>query len=395
MAFSTERELTGIRAAEVLVVEDDAGDALLVEELLEEAGPNLTAVWAPTVAEAAGLLSGRTVCILLDLGLPDSEGLDGLRRILDLAGRVPVIVLTGQVDRDMGQAAVAEGAQDYLVKGRVSAEELVRSIRYAVERRKGQETTRRLAEAELMAAEKARLERGLLPRPVLSDREVTWATRYRPGGERALLGGDFFDGIELDDGTIRVVMGDVTGHGPDEAALGVALRVAWRSLILADTPPESVLRAMQAVLDLERHADDIFATVCDVTIRPDRTSAELRVGGHPPPLLLSPQSIRQLTPDARGPLLGLMPNATWPATHVHLGPEWALMLFTDGIVEGYSPDGGRLDVPGLVELAVSAVGRGCSLGGLADELIIGAEIANGGPLRDDVALFLLATGSRW
>lgn len=395
MAFSTERELTGTRAAEVLVVEDDAGDALLVEELLKEGGPNLTAVWAPTVTEAVGLLSGRTVCILLDLGLPDSEGLDGLRRILGLAGQVPVIVLTGKVDRDVGQAAVAEGAQDYLVKGRVSAEELVRSIRYAVERRKGQETSRRLAEAELMAAEKARLERGLLPRPVLFDRQVTWATRYRPGGDRALLGGDFFDGIELEDGTIRVVMGDVTGHGPDEAALGVALRVAWRSLIVAGTPSESVLRAMQAVLDLERHADDIFATVCDMTIRPDRTSAQLRVGGHPPPLLLSPSAIRQLAPGARGPLLGLLPDATWPETQVQLGSEWALMLFTDGIVEGRSPGGGRLDVTGLIDLAASAVTRGCSLGGLADELITGAEIAHGGPLPDDVALFLLATGPRW
>lgn len=395
MAFSTERELAGTRAAEVLVVEDDAGDALLVEELLNDAGPNFKAVWAPTVSEALGRVSGRTVCILLDLGLPDSEGLEGLRKTLQLAGRVPVIVLTGRVGRDLGQAAVAEGAQDYLIKGRVTAEELVRAIRYAIERRKGQEATRRLAEAELMAAEKARLERGLLPRPVLSDPTVTWATRYRPGGERALLGGDFFDGIELEDGTIRVVMGDVTGHGPDEAALGVALRVAWRSLILAGTPAESVLRGMQAVLDLERHADDIFATVCDVAIRPDRTSAELRVGGHPPPLLLSPASIRQLTPEARGPLLGLMSDAAWPATQVHLGSEWALMLFTDGIVEGRSPGGGRLDVTGLVDLALSAVTRGCSLGGLADELITGAEMAHGGPLPDDVALFLLATGPRW
>ncbi len=395
MTFSAEREREGTRTAEVLIVEDDAGDALLVEELLGEAGPNLKPLWATSVSEAVRHLSARTVCILLDLGLPDSEGLEGLRHTLRIAGRVPVIVLTGRVDRDLGEAAVAEGAQDYLVKGTVSGEELVRAIRYAVERRRGQETARRLAEAELLAAEKARLERGLLPRPVLASADVTWATRYRPGGGRALLGGDFFDGVELADGSVRVVMGDVTGHGPDEAALGVALRVAWRSLVLAGAPADSILPGLQMMLNLERHAEDVFATVCDMTIRPDRTSAELRVGGHPAPLMVSPAAITQVGTAGRGPLLGLVDEADWPATQIHLGSDWALLLFTDGIVEGRTPDGDRLDVAGLVDLATTAVGTGCSLGGLADELITGAERANGGPLSDDVALFLLGTGPRW
>lgn len=394
VTFSAEREQT--RTAEVVIVEDDAGDALLVEELLSDAGPNLKPLWATTVTDAVRHLSARTVCILLDLGLPDSEGLEGLRRTLRIAGRVPVIVLTGRVDRDLGEAAVAEGAQDYLIKGTVTGEELVRAIRYAVERRRGQETARRLAEAELLAAEKARLERGLLPRPVLSSPDVTWATRYRPGGGRALLGGDFFDGIELDDGTIRVVMGDVTGHGPDEAALGVALRVAWRSLVLAGTDADAILAGLQRVLNLERHAEDVFATVCDITIRADRRSAELRVGGHPAPLMVSPTpSVAQLATSARGPLLGLLDDAEWLPTEFDLGPEWALLLFTDGIVEGRTREGERLDVAGLIDLAARAVGTGCSLGGLADALINGAERANRGPLPDDVALFLLGSGPRW
>ncbi|HET6873962.1 MAG TPA: response regulator, partial [Acidimicrobiales bacterium] len=156
-------------SAEILLVEDDAGDALLVEELLTDAASSFTTVWVTTVAEAERRITASTLCILLDLGLPDSEGLEGLRKTLAIAGRIPVIVLTGRIDRDIGEAAVAEGAQDYLVKGTVTGEELVRAVRYAVERRKGQETARRLAEAELMAAEKSRLERGLLPRPMISN----------------------------------------------------------------------------------------------------------------------------------------------------------------------------------------------------------------------------------
>ena len=376
-------------------MEDDAGDALLVEELLAEAAPSYAPVWVTSIAEAKRRVTVRTVCILLDLGLPDTEGLEGLRRMLGLAGRIPVIVLTGRVDRDVGEAAVAEGAQDYLVKGTVTGEELVRAIRYAVERRRGQETARRLVEAELRAAEKARLERGLLPRPIISNPALSWATRYRPGGGRALLGGDFFDGIELPDGTVRVVVGDVTGHGPDEAALGVALRVAWRSLVLAGTPADSVLHHLQALLGAERHAEDVFATVCDITLSPDLSEGEIRVGGHPPPLAVRDGRVEQVRPAARGPLLGLVEEAVWRPSTLELGSEWALVLFTDGVIEGRTPDGERLDVAGLVALASDAVAEGCSLGALADEVIAGAEKANGGPLPDDVALFLLGAGNRW
>lgn len=382
-------------SAEVLLVEDDAGDAFLVEELLYGAEPAYTPVWVTSISEAERRITASTVCILLDLGLPDSEGLEGLRRTLLVAGRIPVIVLTGRVDRDLGEAAVAEGAQDYLVKGTVGGEELARAVRYAVERRKGQETARRLAEAELMAAEKARLERGLLPRPIISNDQLTWATHYRPGGGRALLGGDFFDGIELADGTLRVLMGDVTGHGPDEAALGVALRVAWRSLILAGTPTDEVLGNLQRVLAAERHAEDVFATVCDLTVSPDLSRATFRVGGHPAPLLVKGAHTGQVRIGERGPLLGLVDDATWPADEAELGDDWALVLFTDGVIEGRTPDGGRLDVPGLTEIARVAVAGGCSLRGLGDELIAGAEKASGGPLPDDVALFLLGTGPRW
>jgi serine phosphatase RsbU (regulator of sigma subunit) len=389
----TKQERVG--SAEILLVEDDAGDALLVEELLADAAPHFTPVWATSMAEAERRITASTLCILLDLDLPDSQGLDGLRRTLALAGRIPVIVLTGRVDRDLGEAAVAEGAQDYLVKGTVTGEELVRAVRYSVERRRGQETVRRLAEAELMAAEKARLERGLLPRPMITNPGVTWATHYRPGGGRALLGGDFFDGIELPDGTIRVVMGDVTGHGPDEAALGVALRVAWRSLVLAGLPPGEVLAGLQRVLMAERHADDVFATVCDLAVDPELDRAQLRVAGHPAPLVVTGDRVGQPDLAARGPLIGLVDSARWPPAEVHLGLEWAVVMFTDGVVEGRCDQGGRLDVTGLVRIADRAIRDGCSLRGLGDALIAGAERANGGPLPDDLALFLLGTGPRW
>jgi serine phosphatase RsbU (regulator of sigma subunit) len=192
-----------------------------------------------------------------------------------------------------------------------------------------------------------------------------------------------------------VLIGDVTGHGPDEAALGVALRVAWRSLVLAGVPDWDILPGTQRVLEAERHSEDVFATACDMTLHPARGYAEMRIAGHPAPLLVRGGSVEPTPIRARGPLLGLVEEEVWPSERVELGAEWALVLFTDGIVEGRTPDGERLDVEGLAGLAATAVSGGCTLGGLADLLIAGAEHAHGGPLPDDVALFVLAAGDRW
>jgi serine phosphatase RsbU (regulator of sigma subunit) len=377
------------------LVEDDAGDALLVEDLLEGARSGLRTVRVSSLGEVAARLSGRTLCILLDLGLPDGDGLDGLRRVLDEVGRVPVIVLTGLADRNLGEAAVAAGAQDYLVKGSVDGEGLTRAVRYAIERKVGEETKRRLREVEMVAAERSRLERGLLPRPMISNPALRWATRYRPGGQRALLGGDFFDGVELSDGSVRILIGDVAGHGPDEAALGVALRVAWRALVLSGTDPDEVLGHVQTVLTAERHADDAYATICDLTLHRDLGYADVRLGGHPGPLIVVDGAAGELSVSSRGPLLGVLPDPVWPLDRVELGKEWALILFTDGIIEARDETGGWFDMAQLAALACRSVAAGCDLGALADRLIGGAEAANEGPLRDDVALFLLATGPRW
>lgn len=102
-------------------------------------------------------------------------------------------------------------------------------IRYAVQRRRAEVIARELSEAQLLAAENVRLSRGLLPAPLITDPAVGHAAQYRPGGGRMLLGGDFYDVMQTPDGAVWAVIGDVCGHGPDEAALGVCLRIAWRT----------------------------------------------------------------------------------------------------------------------------------------------------------------------
>ncbi len=287
----------------VLLIEDDEGDALLVRECLLDAGvPSEDVIWERTLSDGIAALSSAPGCVLLDLGLPDAEGLGALHRLVSRATATPIIVLTGRNDRT-GVDAVAAGAQDYLVKDDITPELLDRSIRYAVERTRAQTTELQLRAEQMTHAENARLERGLLPRPLLRSSLVSCATYYQPGRNLAVLGGDFFDVVETADGAVRAVIGDVMGHGPDEAALGVHLRVAWRTLVLAGVADEQILATLSSLLSAESGGNGGFVTALDITI--DRSlEATFRVAGHPPPLLCSASGSSYLRPEV-GPPLGV------------------------------------------------------------------------------------------
>ncbi|WP_424186141.1 PP2C family protein-serine/threonine phosphatase [Actinokineospora sp. G85] len=375
----------------VLLVEDDAGDAVLVEALLAEAAAPIVLTRAQSIAEAMALLPGQH-CVLLDLGLPDASGLEAVQRVEQASrGQVAVVVLTGLADEQQGIAAVAAGAQDYLVKGNVDGNLLTRVIRYAVERVRAEEIARQLHEERVYAVEKARLERGLLPSPVLDDARLRVQPQYRPGRQRMQLGGDFYDVVQVEDGTVHVMIGDVCGHGPDEAALGVHLRVAWRALVLADRPLDEVLSVMQRVLVHERHLEGLFATVCVLSIAPDRRSAELRLAGHPPPVLHTPAGTGLLSAPVGVPL-GVRPKASWASATVELGEVWHVVLYTDGLIEGRMGDTAeRLGVDRLTELVGELAGAGPGWPAtLLDDLIQRARALNQGDLVDDVAALLVS-----
>ena len=121
----------------VLLVEDDRTDAYLIQELLSEAGVRLDVRHAEKISSALECLEEeRFDVILTDLGLPDSQGFETFCKVHDRAPDTPIIVLTGLVDEEFAMNAVQKGAQDYLVKGRVDAVSLSKSIRYSIERHK-------------------------------------------------------------------------------------------------------------------------------------------------------------------------------------------------------------------------------------------------------------------
>jgi CheY-like chemotaxis protein len=108
----------------VLLIEDDDDDAMIVKDLLDDVGGPVELARGRTLSEGIGRLPGQIACVLVDLRLPDADGLDAVRRLRDAAPETAVIVLTGMAEEAAGEAAVEAGAQDYLVKGRVDGPSL-------------------------------------------------------------------------------------------------------------------------------------------------------------------------------------------------------------------------------------------------------------------------------
>jgi len=136
----------------VLVVEDNQADADLIRETLPETGHVSFDVEAvPRLSDAlARVERGGFDLIIVDLGLPDSQGLDTFYKLRDAAPNIATIVLTGNDDLELAITAVREGAQDYLVKGQADGGSFMRAARYAVERKTAQEEVRQ-KEEELLA----------------------------------------------------------------------------------------------------------------------------------------------------------------------------------------------------------------------------------------------------
>ncbi|MEU6318238.1 fused response regulator/phosphatase [Streptomyces sp. NPDC047009] len=383
----------------LLVIEDDPTSPPIVPEMLDSAGRPIRLRTARNLTEAERLLTHDVQCILLDLALPapgraaaEDDELAVLRHVLQLAPRHAVLALTASCDAERGAEAVRVGAQDYLFRDELDGRLLSRAIRYAVERKRSETAERRLTESRLRAQENARLERGLLPNPLLDGSSLRFAARYRPGRSRALLGGDFYDTVRTPDGTVHAMIGDVCGHGPDEAALGVELRIAWRALTLAGLCGDELLSTLQQVLEHERDNEEIFATLCTVDIAPDGRRAGLCLAGHPSPLIARPDRQAELLPyNNNGPALGLLPRARWPRMQVELGPAWSLMLYTDGLIEGRVGEGGeRLGLEGMVELVRRRLAEGLGGEDLLRATVNEVRDLNGGELADDVAVVLLS-----
>ena len=253
-------------------------------------------------------------------------------------------------------------------------------------------TEQQLADARVQAELHQRLQASLLPEVSVHDPAVRLLTRYQPGGERELLGADFYDSLELDDGTIAILVGDVAGHGPDEAGVGVALRIAWRTMVLTGHDAADLLVGLDRVLVSERRSEELFATVACLWVSSDRRRATVALAGHPPPLLIHAGQV-SVVQAPHGVALGIEESAVpWESSVVALGEQWLLLCYTDGLIEGRCAPGAaeRFGIERLADTVTALSGERLGTRELVDRLLAAVETAHGGQLSDDVAVICIA-----
>jgi serine phosphatase RsbU (regulator of sigma subunit) len=324
-----------------LLVEDNPGDARLIETLLAHArGTRFHLEWARRLKTALHrLANNETDVILLDLSLPpDSRGLDTFEQVHATARDVPIVVLTGSDDEAQAIQAVERGAQDYLVKGQVDSNVLVRSLRFAIERNRRRRAERALHDAQEGFRLARQIQEHLFPAepPCIEGFDVFGATYPAEA-----TGGDYFDYIPMVDQSTALVVGDVIGHGFGPALLMATVRGYLRALAQTHENVSGILRLLNRLLarDLE---DEHFVSLFLARLDPRSRELTYASAGHPAGYILGAAGDVKASLPSTAPLLGLKANGDFPAASpVTLAPGDTVVLLTDGVLDA----GARVGTP--------------------------------------------------
>ncbi|MFC1407973.1 SpoIIE family protein phosphatase [Streptacidiphilus sp. N1-12] len=242
----------------------------------------------------------------------------------------------------------------------------------------------------------AELQRAMLPRRLPAVPDHSTAVRYLPGTTGMAVGGDWYDLLQLPDGRVGLVVGDVQGHSIEASAVMGQLRIALRAYAAEGHSPGVVLaRTGRLLAELDT---DLFATCCYLSLDPATGAVSAARAGHPQPARIhAGQGTAVELGLPGGPPLGVDPAAYYPESETVLAPGETLLLYTDGLIETRHEDIDtsleRLlatvrewvgSAPGPDPAAGTTAGW---LGRLADHLV-GPSHAKS-PRADDVAVFLI------
>ena len=258
---------------------------------------------------------------LLVRGARDEEHL----RLLRSVGLKSVLIvpLTAR-GRTLGAITLvsAESGRQYGVEDLRFAEELAHRAAVAVD-------NSRLYSREHNAA--VTLQQSLLPRQLPEVPGVEFAARYLPATSELDVGGDWYDAIQLSDGSVGVAIGDVVGHGVEAAAVMGQFRNALRAYVLDGRGPDAAVERLNRLTRTFDQND--MATLVYVVLDTATGGFRFVRAGHPPPLVRDLQgNVEQLNGQGALPV-GVAPNVRYPATSMKLEPGSTLLLYTDGLVE--------------------------------------------------------------
>jgi PAS domain S-box-containing protein len=175
------------------------------------------------------------------------------------------------------------------------------------------------------------LERSLIPERLPEIPGLKLAARFVPGGAGVEVGGDWYDVLEIDDGSIGLAIGDVAGRGVQAAAIMAQLRNALRAYAFESHPPATALERLNRLAwSLDR---SVMATLIYLVFDPSSGLVRLANAGHLPPLQAKPDGSTRYLEKGRSLPLGVRPATAYSEAEYLLGPGSTLLLYTDGLVE--------------------------------------------------------------
>jgi hypothetical protein len=255
-------------------------------------------------------------------------------------------------------------------------EDLARTAGSAIEGARLHESQSRMAQT---------LQSSLLTTDIPEIPGVDVVVRYRPAGEGALVGGDFYDLFEAGEGRWAVALGDVSGKGPEAAAVTGLVRYTVRAAIVRDIRPSSVLEAVNRQILRQNVPRFCTAAVGRIELAESGLRMLLSCGGHPPPLVYRrEQRVESL--ECTGSVLGVWPDPNLRDVAVELRPGDAIVFYTDGIIERFERAGRGGDAQ-LVALLWETEGGEAER--IADRIYEEAALPEGERPMDDMALVVL------
>lgn len=355
MVASSTSAITGIPpdALKVLLIEDNLGDARLIREMLAGA----RAAFQLQIVDRLGrglerLAAGDIGVVLLDLSLPDSQGIETFNMVRLHAPKVPILVMSGLDDETVAVRAVQAGAQDYLVKGHVDTHLLLRAIRYAIERSR---TAQQLSHyADELRRQNTQLQSDLNLaheiQQVFLPHEYPSFPRAATPAESALhfchcyqstaaLGGDFFNVVPVSETDAGIFICDVMGHGIRAALVTAIIRGLMEEMMPLAADAGRYLTAMNHGLRaIFMHTEQpVMATAFYLVTDLRHGELHFASAGHPSPLracrktgLVDP--LRQYDP-RHGAALGLFDESTYPTCVCPVTANDLVILYTDGLYE--------------------------------------------------------------
>lgn len=347
------------RTLHTLVVEDNPDDAVLIERVLRRSGYDVDARRVDTASDTfEALRSEKWDVVLADFTLPGFRGVDALGMIAELDLDIPFIIISGTIDAATALEAMMAGAADYVLKDEI--ERLPTVVRRELDAARSRQERRRAEyerdqalvelrganqELQALALENSRLYAAehriaetlqeailAMPRDVPS---VDYFMRYVSATEHARVGGDFYDLFQIDDHSVGVVVGDVSGKGLEAASLSAMVRTVIRVAALDHRTPAAVMAKTNSVI--ERFTEsETFVTVFFATLD-TRTGRLYFVGaGHPPVMIRRVTGATEVI-QSSSPLIGAFSEMDYLDDAVVLEPGDTLFLYTDGLTEARSP----------------------------------------------------------